>query len=124
MVPQEEVRSEEVRSDFNPLKRGSPLPWLLLGITLLVGITMAFAARSRLRDEQLRTARALQANDDVHARLRSAVSENARLKLETDAAVKQKAELEARQKSLEDQLKASADELAKYRSNPRCVMKK
>ena len=55
MGPQEEVRSdeirsEEVRSDFNPLKRGSPLPWLLLGITLLVGITMAFVARNRLRE--------------------------------------------------------------------------
>lgn len=114
---------DEVRSDFNPIKTGSPLPWLLLGITLLVGVTMAVVSHSRLVDEKARTARALQANDEVMGRLRGVVSENQRLLDEADTFAKQKSDLEQRQKSLEDQLKSSADEIARYKSNPRCAKK-
>src|SRR5882672_2138915 len=78
--------SEEIRSIENPLKRGSPLPWLLLAITIIVGATMAIVSHSRIIDEKLRTARALQENDAVMARLRGVVAENARLLEEADAA--------------------------------------
>lgn len=111
---------EEIRSDFNPVKTGSPLPWLLLGITLIVGVTMAIVSHARLVDEKVKTARALQANDEVIGRLKGVVAENTRLLEQSDAFTRQKQELEARQKSMEDQLKASADEIAKYKSNPRC----
>jgi hypothetical protein len=111
---------EEVRSDFNPLRRGSPLPWLLLGITVIVGGTMAVVSHSRIVEEKAKTARALQANDEVMGRLRGVVAENGRLIEEADAAKVQRGELENRTKGLEDQLKASADEIAKYKSNPRC----
>lgn len=114
---------EDIRSDFNPIKRGSPLPWLLLGITLIVGVTMAIISRQRLVDEKTRTARALQANDEVMSRLRGVVAENQRLIEETEAAKAQKAETDQRSKSLEDQLKSSADEIAKFKSNPRCIKK-
>jgi len=114
---------EEVRSDFNPIKRGSPLPWLLLGITVMVGATMAVASHRSIVDEKGRTARALQENDNVMGRLRSTVAENGRLLEEAQAAKLQRGELEMRAKGLEDQLKASADEIAKYKSNPRCVKK-
>jgi uncharacterized membrane-anchored protein YhcB (DUF1043 family) len=114
---------DEVRSDFNPIKSGSPLPWLLLGITLLVGVTMAIISHQRLVDEKSRTARALQANDEVMGRLRAVVAENQRLIDEQQDFQKQKVELDQRQKSMEDQLKASADEIARYKSNPRCVKK-
>jgi hypothetical protein len=116
--------SEEIRSDVNPLKRGSPLPWLLLVITIAVGATMAIVSHSRIIDEKMRTARALQENDGVMTRLRTVVAENARLLEEAEAAKTKRTELEQREKSLEDQLKASADELAKFKSNPRCVTKK
>jgi hypothetical protein len=111
---------EEVRSDFNPLRRGSPLPWLLLGITIIVGGTMAVVSHSRIVEEKGKTARALQANDEVMGRLRGVVAENGRLIEEADAAKVQRGELENRAKGLEEQLKASADEIAKYKSNPRC----
>ena len=111
---------EEVRSDFNPLRRGSPLPWLLLGITIIVGGTMAVVSHSRIVEEKAKTARALQANDEVMGRLRGVVAENGRLLEEADAAKVQRSELENRAKGLEEQLKASADEIAKYKSNPRC----
>ena len=111
---------EEVRSDFNPIKRGSPLPWLLLGITLVVGVTMAFVSHSRLVEEKTRTARALQASDEVMGRLHGVVSENQRLLEEAEAWQRQKGEAAAREKDLEDQLKAAADEIARYKSNPRC----
>ena len=115
------AEDEGVRSDFNPIKSGSPLPWLLLGITLFVGITMAIVSHSRLVDEKSRTARALQANDEVMGRLRGVVAENQRLLEEVHDFEKTRAELEQRQKSLEDQLKSSADEIARYKSNPRCA---
>jgi len=114
---------EDVRSDFNPIRQGSPLPWLLLGVTLIVGGTLAFAAHRSIIDERQRAARALQASDEVMGRLRSVVAENGRLLEEAEASKVQKAELENRAKGLEDQLKASADEIAKYKSNPRCVKK-
>ena len=108
---------EEVHSDLNPMKRGSPLPWLLLGITLVVGVTMAWTSHARIVDEKQRTARALQANDEVVARLRGVVAENQRLTESLDA---QRSEADTQKKSLEEQLKASTEELAKYRANPRC----
>jgi hypothetical protein len=111
---------EEVRSDFNPMRRGSPLPWLLLGITIVVGGTMAFISHQRIVEEKGKTARALQANDEVMGRLRGVVAENARLLEEADSAKVQRGELENHTKGLEEQLKASADEIAKYKSNPRC----
>lgn len=114
---------EEARSDFHPIKTGSPLPWLLLGITLVVGVTMAIVSHARLTEEKGRTARALQANDEVMGRLRGVVAENQRLLEESEAFTKQKGELDQRQKSMEEQLKLSADEIAKYKSNPRCVKK-
>ena len=117
------AEDEQVRSDFNPIKTGSPLPWLLLGITLFVGVTMAIVSHSRLIDEKSRTARALQANDEVMGRLRGVVAENQRLLEESDAFKLQKAELDQRNKSMEEQLKLSADEIARYKSNPRCVKK-
>jgi hypothetical protein len=107
---------EESRSELNPLKRGSPLPWLLLGITLAVGVTMAIISHQRLVDEKTRTARALQANDEVMGRLRSVVAENQRLREDTDAWKAKQADLEAREKSMEDQLKTSADEIARCKS--------
>jgi hypothetical protein len=116
--------SEEIRSVENPMKRGSPLPWLLLGITIAVGVTMAIVSHSRIIDEKQRTARALQENDAVMARLRGVVAENQRLLDEAEAAKAKRTEVEQREKSLEDQLKSSADELAKFKSNPRCVIKK
>ncbi len=111
---------EDVRSDFNPVHTRSPLPWLLLAITLAVGVTMAIVSHSRLVEEKTKTARALQANDEVIGRLKGVVAENTRLLEQADGFSKTKGELEARQKSLEDQLKASADEIARYKSNPRC----
>jgi hypothetical protein len=111
---------EEIRSDFNPVKTGSPLPWLLLGITLFVGVTMAIVSHSRLTEEKTKTARALQANDEVIGRLKGVVAENTRLLEQADGFARQKGELEARQKSMEEQLKASADEIARFKSNPRC----
>lgn len=111
---------EEIRSDFSPVKAGAPLPWLLLAITLIVGVTMAIVSHARLVDEKVKTARALQANDEVIGRLKSVIAENTRLLEQSDSFRNQKQELEARQKSMEDQLRSSADEIAKYKSNPRC----
>lgn len=89
----EEIRSDEIQLP----RRGSPLPWLLLAVTLSVAVGIFAMARSRLDDERLRTASALKANDEVMGRLRSVASEYARSQLTVT-------ELEARKEGLERQL--------------------
>lgn len=60
----------EIRTGESPLPRSSPLPWLLLGLTVLVAVGIFGMARARLGDEKLRTANALKANDEVMTKLR------------------------------------------------------
>lgn len=90
--------NEESRSDELELpRRGSPLPWLLLAVTLLVAVGIFAMARARLNDERLRTASALKANDEVMGRLRNLASEYAKSQLNVT-------ELETKRELLERQL--------------------
>lgn len=90
--------SEEVHSDVTELpRRGSPLPWLLLAVTLIVAVGIFAMARGRLNDERLRTATALKANDEVMARLRNVANEYAKTQISVG-------ELEARKDLLEKQV--------------------
>ncbi len=79
------------------LRRGAPLPWLLLGVALCVAFGIFAIARSRLNDERLRTANALKANDEVMARLRNVASEYAKSQTVLT-------ELETRKEMLEQQV--------------------
>lgn len=68
MTPWEEVRSES--TTIPAVRRANPLPWLLLGLSLALTVTVLVLGRTRLGDERARTAAALKANDDVEARVR------------------------------------------------------
>ena len=47
MLRGEPMVSEEIRSDVTPVRRGSPLPWLLLAVTVCVAAGIFAMARSR-----------------------------------------------------------------------------
>ncbi len=108
--------TEETHSDVIELpRRGSPLPWLLLAVTLMVAVGIFAMARSRLTDEKLRTAAALKANDEVMGRLRNAANEVAKAQITIT-------ELEARRDLLTKQVgeldekgKAASAELAELK---------
>lgn len=113
--------TEPSKSEVSPLRRWAPLPWLLLGVTIVTGLAMVAMGKHRIDDERLRTATALKASDEVLSRLREAGAENERLAKELAAKEQLRAEAEAKAKRLTEQMQTNADELAKLKSNPRCA---
>ncbi|MBS1150872.1 MAG: hypothetical protein H6Q89_2570 [Myxococcaceae bacterium] len=92
------VNEESHSDEIGIPRRGSPLPWMLLAVTLIIAVGIFAMARGRLNDERLRTANALKANDEVMGRLRTAASEYAKSQISVT-------ELEAKQQALEKQVK-------------------
>ena len=103
----EESRSDEIEMP----RRGSPLPWLLLAVTLIVAVGIFAMARSRLNDERLRTASALKANDEVMGRLRNVASEYAKSQITVTELETRKAILERQVTELDEKSKALRLEL-------------
>jgi septal ring factor EnvC (AmiA/AmiB activator) len=110
-TPWDEVRSEA--QEVPPrAPRPTPLPWLLLALAVAFLVTVLVVARSRLAEERERTAAALQADDELAAKLRTLEAEVERLKKvasEPDPAVatlkRQVAALEAEKDRLQAQLR-------------------
>ncbi|MGV3619236.1 MAG: hypothetical protein ACO1OB_00385 [Archangium sp.] len=74
--PWEEVRRESLEMPaVGQPQRPSPLPWMLLAVTIAMMVGVLVLGRSRLEDERLRTAAALKANDDVKAKLKVALTD-------------------------------------------------
>ncbi len=108
---------EEVRSESNPMPpRGSPLPWMLLAVSLALTVGVIVVGNTRLGEERQRTAAALKANDDVQAKLRSALSEKARLEDDLKQSDDSAQALSTRIVTLELQIRALEEELAAYKS--------
>lgn len=104
----DEVRNEHVTP------RGSPLPWMLLFVSILMTVGVIVVGKSRLDEERNRTAAALKANDEVQARLRAARSEQEKLGdtvKEGEAAAEQLSKrivtLELQVRTLEEELDAA-----------------
>ena len=112
--------NEEITSDETTIRpRTSPLPWLLLGVTICVAIGIFSMARARLGDEKLRTANALKANDEVMARLRAATNETAKSEITVAELETKRAMLERQLIELEEKNKAQAAELADLKRRSR-----
>ena len=74
--PWEQVRRESIEMPtVGAPRRPSPLPWMLLAVTIAMMVGVLVLGRSRLEDERLRTATALKANDEVKAKLKAATNE-------------------------------------------------
>jgi hypothetical protein len=76
--PWDDVRRESIEMPavgHHQPARPSPLPWMLLTVSIVMTIGVLVLGRSRLEDERLRTATALKANDEVKAQLKAAREE-------------------------------------------------
>lgn len=112
--------NEEVHSDVTELpRRGSPLPWLLLAVTLIVAIGIFAMARARLNDERLRTATALKANDEVMGRLRNVANEYAKSQLSVTELETRKEMLERQVRELDEKTKALGAEVQELKKKKR-----
>ncbi len=109
------MASEEVSTgntgEIQLPRRASPLPWLLLGVTVVVAIGIFSMATRRVNDEKLRTAAALKANDEVMGRLRTAASEYAKSELTVTELETKKAMLEKQVNDLDEKARALATEV-------------
>ncbi len=110
--------SEDVRSEETPIRRGSPLPWILLFFTLSVGLGIFLMAQKRLTEQRQKTAEALKADDEVNTRLKAAVNEMLDAQQKQQAAELKAKELELRVKELEGQNDSMTEELEKLRKKP------
>jgi hypothetical protein len=77
--PWDDVKSESADEGTRG-PRASPLPWMLLTVSIALTAGVLWASRERLDDERARTAAALKANDELKARLQTAETELERLK--------------------------------------------
>lgn len=55
--------------------RPSPLPWMLLTVSIAMTIGVLVLGRSRLEDERVRTSTALKANDEVKQQLKATLED-------------------------------------------------
>ncbi len=73
--PWDDVRRESLEMPAVGVRRASPLPWMLLAVSIALTVGVLTLGRTRLEEERTRTANALKANDDLKARLKSFESE-------------------------------------------------
>lgn len=96
--------------------RPSPLPWMLLTVSIAMTIGVLVLGRSRLEDERLRTATALKANDEVKAQLKGAIDDLDKSRAACAAADVSTGELQKQILSLELTSRRQAEELTRLKS--------
>jgi hypothetical protein len=108
---------EEVKSGAYPVPRpASPLPWLLLCVSLTLTVSVLTLSKRRLDGEAQRTATALKANDEVQAKLRAALAEVEKLKEASGQTEASTGDLSAKIVTLKLQLRAQEEELTTLRA--------
>jgi septal ring factor EnvC (AmiA/AmiB activator) len=96
--------------------RPSPLPWMLLTVSIAMTIGVLLLGRSRLEDERVRTAMALKANDDVKSQLKAALAKIEETKAACAAADEKSADLSQQLVSVELENRRLQEELARARA--------
>lgn len=118
--PWEEVRRESLEMPaVGGAPRPSPLPWMLLAVSIAMLVGVLVLGRSRLEDERLRTAAALKANDDVKAKLKVANAELENARNTCSAADAKEGELSKRLVTLELQNRRLQEELSRAKKGRR-----
>jgi hypothetical protein len=112
--PWDEVRRESLEMPaVGYHRRGSPLPWLLLAVSITLTVTVLFVGRNRLVEEKERTWTSLKANDELNQRLKAAQKELERTKETCSAGDEASGDQARRIVQLEMQNRRLQDELAK-----------
>lgn len=74
--PWEDIRRQSIELPaVGRPARPSPLPWMLLTVSIVLTVIVLMLGRSRLEDERVRTSNALKANDELHKQLKEAVND-------------------------------------------------
>lgn len=115
--PWDDVRKESLEMPaIGRQHRPSPLPWMLLTVSLAMTIGVLVLGRSRLEDERLRTATALKANDEVKGQLKSAIDDLDQARATCTAADNSTGELQKQVLTLELSNRRQQEELTRLKS--------
>lgn len=117
--PWDDVRRESLEMPaLGNLRRArpSPLPWMLLTVSIVMTIGVLLLGRSRLEDERVRTATALKANDEVKSQLKAANAKLEEAKATCSAADEKSADLSQQLVSVELENRRLQEELARARA--------
>ena len=115
--PWDDVRKESLEMPaVGQQRRPSPLPWMLLTVSIAMTIGVLILGRSRLEDERVRTATALRANDEVKSQLKSAIDDLDQSRAACNAADDSTAELQKQILTLELTSRRQAEELTRLKS--------
>jgi hypothetical protein len=114
--PWEEVRRESLEMPAVGYRRSaSPLPWLLLAVSITLTVTVLVVGRNRLIEEKERTWTSLKANDDLNQKLKATQKELEKAKEACEQGDTGDGEAARRIVQLEMQNRRLQDELAKAR---------
>ncbi len=112
--PWEEVRRESLEIPTVGYHRpGSPLPWLLLAVSITLTITVLVVGRNRLMEEKERTWTSLKANDDLNQKLKAMQKEIEKTQEQCTAGEAVEGDANKKILELEMQNRRLQDELAK-----------
>lgn len=96
--------------------RPSPLPWMLLTVSIAMTIGVLILGRSRLEDERVRTATALKANDEVKGQLKAAIEDLDQSRAACSAADMSTSELQKQLLTLELANRRQQEELTRLKT--------
>ncbi len=96
--------------------RPSPLPWMLLTVSIAMTIGVLILGRSRLEDERVRTATALKANDEVKGQLKAALEDLDQSRATCSAVEVSTSELQKQVLTLELANRRQQEELTRLKS--------
>jgi hypothetical protein len=114
--PWEEVKKETGEVPMIGYSRSvSPLPWLLLTLSMALTVVVLLVGRNRLAEEKERTWSALKANDELNQRLKSTQKELEREKGVSSQGDESQDEANRRIIELELQNRILQDELSKLK---------
>jgi hypothetical protein len=114
--PWEEVRRESLEMPVVGYRHGqSPLPWLLLAVSITLTITVLVVGRNRLAEAQERTWASLKANDDLHQKLKASEEDLEKAKEACTTGAEAQGEVARKIVQLELQNRRLQDELARVK---------
>jgi|JI10StandDraft_1071094.scaffolds.fasta_scaffold25480_7 hypothetical protein len=114
--PWEDVRRESLEMPAVGYRRpASPLPWLLLAVSITLTITVLVVGRNRLMEEKERTWTSLKANDDLNQKLKAAQKELEKSKESCEQGDANSGDVAKRLVQLELEKRRLQDELARAR---------
>lgn len=120
--PWEDVRRESLEmpalGNLRPQARPSPLPWMLLAVSIAMTVGVLLLGRSRLEDERVRTATALKANDEVKHQVKARDAELEKARAALQATDERLGELGKQVVNLELDNRRLQDELTRARAKP------